>query len=196
MVSTLFLKCRECGIEFEIVKKEYNRQLKRGRQPEHFFCSGSCSSRYHNLNMSTEERHQRNEQLKKVTPNHIGNTYSKKGNFTYYLNKCRNRNKKLEFDLDESLLEFLWRKQEGRCAITGAPLTIQNSKTKKTPSSASLDRIDSSEGYVPGNVQFLAYAVNMAKNDFEQDVICEFFSSLFEKKNPTSNRHQRRTDGQ
>ena len=41
-MKTTELQCHKCGKSFQIQNKEYNRQVKNGRQ--HFFCSLSCSS--------------------------------------------------------------------------------------------------------------------------------------------------------
>gem|GEM_PF-6560452 len=62
-------------------------------------------------------------------------------------------------------LKELWEKQGGRCPYTGWEL--DNPETTKDwdnrplhPRRASLDRIDSSLGYVPGNVQFVSVIAN------------------------------------
>jgi len=60
------------------------------------------------------------------------------------------------------LLSDLWEASDGRCAMTGWPISIEDG-------SASPDRIDSSVGYVSGNVQWVHQSVNIAKNHFEMD---------------------------
>lgn len=49
------------------------------------------------------------------------------------------------------------------CPVFGIPLG--NSDRHQNPASWSLDRIDNSKGYVPGNVQVISYAANRLKND-------------------------------
>jgi len=44
--------------------------------------------------------------------------------------------------------------------------------------SASLDRIDSSKGYIQGNVQFVAYGINLAKNNFSDADVISFLDSI------------------
>lgn len=61
-------------------------------------------------------------------------------------------------------LETLWFSQNGRCAITGWPLTMELGNGV-VPTNLSIDRIDSSLGYVPGNVQLVCRCVNVAKSD-------------------------------
>lgn len=57
--------------------------------------------------------------------------------------------------------ELLDVKQGGKCALTGLPISIKD----KT---ASLDRIDSSDGYREGNVQWLHKDINMMKRHYSQ----------------------------
>ncbi|QZE11466.1 HNH endonuclease [Streptomyces phage Jada] len=64
--------------------------------------------------------------------------------------------------------EYLWSKwelQEGLCAYTGMQLTHGVD--------ASLDRIDSSIGYVEGNVQWVHRDINRMKSDFDESYFIE-----------------------
>jgi hypothetical protein len=54
--------------------------------------------------------------------------------------------------------------QEGHCALTGEAITLSPSRTEKGASTASLDRIDSSKGYVRGNVQWVRVEINYMKH--------------------------------
>lgn len=49
---------------------------------------------------------------------------------------------------------------------------------ERTPTGASLDRIDSSKGYVKGNVQFVCLSMNYAKNGFSDQQIKDFVDSI------------------
>ena len=49
---------------------------------------------------------------------------------------------------------------------------------KKAPHTASLDRIDSAIGYMKGNVQFVCYSINTAKNDFDEIEFIQFVESM------------------
>lgn len=68
----------------------------------------------------------------------------------------------LVFEITAADLDDLWRSQKGQCALSGALLEFgpQDEQAKTT---ASLDRIDSSKGYIPGNLQWIHKRVNMAK---------------------------------
>lgn len=79
------------------------------------------------------------------------------------------KNRKIDFDLS---IEFAWHlfiSQNGKCALTGKQITLGD-KSKQT---ASLDRIDSSIGYIPNNVQWIHKDVNRMKNHFSQDYFIE-----------------------
>ena len=85
------------------------------------------------------------------------------------------RNREIEFTVT---IEYLWElflKQEGKCALTGIDLILYVSevaqKDKKYYSymTASLDRIDSSYGYIPGNVQWVHKWINIMKNTLDND---------------------------
>jgi len=43
---------------------------------------------------------------------------------------------------------------------------------------ASLDRIDVTQGYLQGNVRFVAVPVNLAKNSFSDAELLEFFDAI------------------
>jgi len=64
-------------------------------------------------------------------------------------------------------IEYAWKlflAQDKRCSLTGILLTLSPSSVEVGASTASLDRIDSSKGYVPGNVQWVHVAINFMKH--------------------------------
>lgn len=75
-------------------------------------------------------------------------------------------------------IEYAWNlylKQDRKCAITGLTIDLKNSGNKRnaTMCSASLDRIDSSKGYVEGNVWWVNKKINQIKMDLNvEDFIC------------------------
>lgn len=65
----------------------------------------------------------------------------------------------------------LYAVQEGRCALTGWPLTTTR-RAGRFPTNASLDRINPALDYTHANTQLVALAVNRAKADMtESDFI-------------------------
>lgn len=81
-------------------------------------------------------------------------------------NAIRSRAKRdgIEFDLPLELLINLWEKQNHKCFYTDITLvpTIGNGKR---PDSPSVDRVNSSRGYLSGNVVICASRINSIKYD-------------------------------
>jgi len=171
----ILLICKQCSQSFSKDKKEFDRQMKNGRQIDNWFCGRRCLMTHKNKNRSSDT--QRKISVKTSIRN-IGNSYAKKGNFTYYLNKARNR--KHESDLTEEYLQKLWDEQKGKCVYSNIEMNLYNGESK-LPTTASLDRIDSSLGYTKGNVQFVCFSLNLAKNNFDNDVFVNFLLKMSSK---------------
>jgi hypothetical protein len=74
-------------------------------------------------------------------------------------------------------IEYAWSlyvAQDRKCALSGLPIEFAISQRKSSETTASLDRIDSSKGYVEGNIQWVHKHINIMKNVFEQ----KYFISL------------------
>jgi uncharacterized protein (DUF779 family) len=91
--------------------------------------------------------------------------------------KTRAKYKSIEIgpDLTVEYLSSLFESQSGCCALSGQVLyPPDNYKVGwKIKTNMSLDRIDSSEGYIVGNVQWVTKQVNFMKQSYTQD---EFIS--------------------
>jgi hypothetical protein len=80
-------------------------------------------------------------------------------------------------------LKDLWEKQGGCCPYAGWELDNHSTSSEWVnynlhPRRASLDRIDSSLGYVPGNVQFVSLIANYAKNSFSERELLNFCKAV------------------
>ncbi len=169
------LNCYHCKNQFKKDAYEYKRRIKEGATK--FFCGLSCSCHYKNKTMSKETRQ---KIIKNLAKNNLGNKYNQKGIFTEYLHSIRERDKrkKCNSDITEEFLNELWLKQKGKCKLTNIPIHIKKYNTRSIPNTASLDRIDNSIGYIKGNVQFVAYSINLAKNSFSDKEISEFINEI------------------
>ena len=76
----------------------------------------------------------------------------------------------------------LYQKQNGICALSGIPITF-NSTSRICDGTASLDRIDSSKGYVEGNVQWVHKDINFMKQDYDQEHFIEMCRKVAGKHN-------------
>jgi hypothetical protein len=71
-----------------------------------------------------------------------------------------------EITIEEAWTKFI--AQDSRCALTGGLLTFGEG-VRDPGRTASLDRIDSSKGYVVGNVQWVSKLINRMKWDLRED---------------------------
>jgi len=77
-------------------------------------------------------------------------------------------------------IEYMWDlflKQERKCALSGLELTFPRVNKDKNYT-ASVDRIDSSKGYVEGNVQWVHKMVNFMKNKYNNEVFIEMCKKI------------------
>lgn len=94
-------------------------------------------------------------------------------------NGARSRN--IEFNIT---MEYIWEifiKQNKKCALTGLGLSFKDKH--KGNQTASLDRIDSLNGYVEGNVQWLHKDVNSMKMNFSESYLYKLCKLIVEKNN-------------
>jgi hypothetical protein len=73
-------------------------------------------------------------------------------------------------------IEFAWElflKQERKCAFTGVELQFSSS-AQGVDCTASLDRIDSSRGYLPDNVQWVHKRLNWMKSNMSDQEFIEW----------------------
>lgn len=78
------------------------------------------------------------------------------------------------FAIDFDWILGLCSQQSGKCKLTGISFTYErnpNSERFYFPYSPSLDRIDSSKGYIKDNVRLVCVVVNLALNRFGEDVL-------------------------
>lgn len=84
----------------------------------------------------------------------------------------------LEFHINIIYTWNLFLQQNRKCVFTGLELKFK--KHYKDDTTASLDRIDSSKGYIEGNVQWIHKDVNKMKQDFSDEYfiyICNLISN-------------------
>lgn len=90
---------------------------------------------------------------------------------------------KIEYEAKKRNLEFsitiedtwnLFLKQDKRCALTGIVIGFGTSKRDVANRTASLDRIDSSKGYIPSNIQWVHKELNMMKQGLSQAKFIEY----------------------
>lgn len=112
----------------------------------------------------------------KSKPSHYQGT--KNVGLDYFVSITRGlirKRKTLEFDITIEYLQELLEKQNFKCALSGLdisdkPIGSRNRKLR----TFSLDRIDSSKGYVVGNVQWVHKTIQKMKMDLQQEEFIYF----------------------
>ena len=74
----------------------------------------------------------------------------------------------MEIDIDKEYLWNLYQSQNGKCIYTGLDISLPT-HWKDRFFTASVDRIDSSKGYLKGNVQWVHRHINFMKGSLEND---------------------------
>lgn len=156
-------KCQNCGVEFEKPLTEIRRNEKLGRPN---FCSRTCVGKHNVKNFGDKKS---NYNISKHS-NNRGDSYTK---FKYHYRSIKKRFKEVDITIND--LEEIWNKQNGICEFSGVKLELSSySKIEKNPIySASLDRIDSSKGYVRNNIRWVSRSINYMKNTMSDDMVWE-----------------------
>lgn len=92
-------------------------------------------------------------------------------NSTYWrgvIHSAEKRNIEMDISIQDAWDQFI--RQDGKCSLTGISLTFVTSQWSRnsTSQTASLDRIDSSQGYIASNIQWVHKKVNMLKTAFNE----------------------------
>lgn len=166
--------CEVCGKDFEREKGEVNRSTKLGRP---ITCGRSCGMKKANATRKEQGWKPPEKSYAHLTPGSEPDEFTP---FRWYLSRAKQR--KHEVDIDLPYLKELWESQKGICPFTGWKLTLRTSTDHrgKRVDDASLDRIDSSKGYVKGNVRFVCCIANVARNDWSDEELIHFCSSVKE----------------
>lgn len=171
--KTITVTCDYCGKSYEKAESEYKRNQKLGRRS---FCSRSCQTKANNAD-------RRNKPLTKAQLDHLEsvrpNRRDKYTPFRYSLRCAKRRTKECTITLEN--LEEVWNLQQGICPYTGIKLVLpedSNIDTIPVYERASLDRINSSLGYVKGNIQFVSTPINYMKNTMSDSETKQFLKLI------------------
>ena len=93
------------------------------------------------------------------------------------------RNRAHATDLDLPYLKELWEKQQGMCPLSGITMELPVNllawtRDKGNCWKPSLDRIDSSKGYVRGNVRYIVNIANMCQQSWGDVEVVAFCKAV------------------
>lgn len=92
--------------------------------------------------------------------------------------KHRAKIKNWHYDLDEEFIKELYKKQDGKCAYSGEPLSLEERCEDKEP--FSIDRIDSSKGYTKDNITLITGYINRMKLNWKYDDFLLVIKNIYE----------------
>ncbi len=155
------IECNHCKKPFRKAASEIKRNNKLNRKS---YCSTSCHISHRNT-------------IQKLPTDHLNKGYVRTdeySNFKYTYRNAKRRNK--EFNLSLADLKDQWEFQKSICPYSGLQLVLPKGTHHKVPFQirASLDRIDSTKGYVKGNIQFVSTLINFMKSQLTHKETIDF----------------------
>jgi uncharacterized protein YeeX (DUF496 family) len=161
--------CPICTNKFQRYITDYNRSVRLNKP---MYCSLACAGKV-NWDANLGDK-------KNFTPPTVRRTACL---FSYYLNQCSKRKHKKEVTITCKDLQEVWDQQQGICPYSGFKLELSTltKRAKDKRYAASVDRIDSAKGYIPGNVQFVSTLINYMKSDLTDEEVKGFIMALREQ---------------
>lgn len=98
-------------------------------------------------------------------------------NYMHAIEGSAKKRKNIPVNISREYIDKLFQKQKGKCAYTGYDLWFSK---KGILGTASLDRIDSSKGYIEGNVQWVHKDVNVIKWNLSHEKFLEICKLITE----------------
>ena len=97
--------------------------------------------------------------------------------------KSNNKRTNKPFDIDLDYMYQLWKSQEGLCALTAFPMSLEGNTNLRL----SIDKINPQLGYVKGNVQWTIFSANRAKGDMSQKDLIKMCKMIIERATTNEN---------
>lgn len=85
----------------------------------------------------------------------------------------------LKFEITEIYIWEIFEKQNRKCALSGKPIRLDAKNPWYRKTTASLDRIDSSKGYIKGNVHWVHKDVNCMKWGLEMKRFLQLVEQIY-----------------
>lgn len=174
MDITTVLFTKKCStLECDRVIK-YDTERKYKWAVDHNSVCKRCRKRWLRLNSETYRRGRKGQAARRSQRRRSGNLRLQ---FQMKVTRIRVRalQKGIPFDLTPDYIQQLYNEQGGKCYYSGVPMQVKTDDpdmTNKYPNILSVDRKDSSKGYVKGNIVLCTFAANSAKGILSEK---EFF---------------------
>lgn len=100
-----------------------------------------------------------------------------------FLRLANRRN--LAVTITAEYVQFIYEEQKGICKFSGIPISLPSNQEEARSGNytASIDRIDSSKGYIEGNIQWVHKKINIMKQNMSDEEFVEWCDiiSLFRR---------------
>lgn len=159
------LLCHKCKVEKAAEEFHAKKQAKRG----YSYSCKACTAAYKLEYYKTYKTRQKMIMLERFGA-------SPEGRMAFLITKSKERAKEAGLEHSIELADLTW---NSTCPYLGIQLTHELGKGQLL-SNASLDRIDSTKGYVPGNVQIISRMANTMKSSASMDQLLTFARSVIE----------------
>lgn len=170
--------CKSCKKEYDEKNKSHIKEVRRAHHIKNRDKDNDRSSVYY-WSKDKLKKHSLYEtkHFRKWDPNYEEGVAN-------LITKIKRRAKVLsvDFNLDEGFITSLYESQNGYCAVSGLEFDTSKTHFRRRPLAPSLDRIDSAGGYTTDNVRFVCTIVNMAINEFGDDLFDKMCESYIAKK--------------
>ena len=192
MQKTRIVKSGDILDKLTLISDEI-RQDKRGRCRKYWNCLCECGNTIQRREDALLDREHQScgcdtsrlqaanaHRIKWKGVGQLGKTF-----FTSCQKSAKKRGIEFGITIDEAWSQF--EKQNGICALSGVSIKLcGNTPIGRKKNTASLDRIDSTKGYTPDNIQWVHKKVNIMKNIFDESEFiqwCEKIAKLhYERK--------------
>jgi len=169
MAKTIKTECFRCGKVFLKLASERKRCLAAGLLRD--YCSRNCAI--------LANRNSGPGDAKRLVA-FSGNRRDEDTPFRYFQKNARSRRGDSP---PIPMLRELWKSQNGICPLTGWTMVLPERCDRFPPGGdrmmrASLDRIDCHLGYVEGNLRFVCYAANLARNNYGDAALIKFCQAV------------------
>lgn len=96
------------------------------------------------------------------------------GKARFIMGACRRNAAKKGLELEIGVEDIAERIARGRCEVTGIPFEL----SRRSPWQPSVDRIDSSKGYVPSNIRVVVWIFNAACNSWGDEPVYRLAAAI------------------
>lgn len=104
-------------------------------------------------------------------------------NLIFWSSKQNAKKRNLEHNVDLDYIKKLFETQKGLCYYSGREMFTDTREKENNEDSVSIDRFDSSKGYIKGNIVLCRWVINRMKNNIDFKSFIQIVSEINEKHN-------------